>query len=92
MIVNQLIAANADPATQGPPANHNIPKLWDTAGLSELEGDDRYRLLTYKSILTWSGRYPTPKAAKSWENERYEFASIDEPTNSLAIRKALSMN
>jgi hypothetical protein len=62
------------------PTTHDIPKLWLEAGLPELEREDKYRLLLFKSVLYWSGRYATPRSAKAWAKENRTFAELDCPT------------
>lgn len=79
VIAKKLILANADPAAVGIPATHDILALWSEAGLPKLSHEDNYRLLLFKSILTWSGRYPTPKSVKAWEEENKAFAKLDDP-------------
>ena len=61
------------------PASHDIPKLWQDAKLPKLERDNEYRLLMFKSILMWSGRYATPKSAKAWAEENRAFREFDSP-------------
>jgi hypothetical protein len=56
------------------PATHDIPKLWLEAGLPELESEDKNRLLSFQSVLNWSGRYATPRSAKAWAEENRTFA------------------
>jgi hypothetical protein len=51
------------------PVTHDIPKLWQDAELPELDKEDKYRLLLFKSVLMWSGRYGTPRTAKAWAEE-----------------------
>jgi hypothetical protein len=94
VIANRLIAARADPATAGLPATHDIPDLWAQARLPKLESDDRRRLLIFKSILMWSGRYSTPRTVEAWEKENAEFDKLDDPPvapNQFVIRKHLPM-
>lgn len=62
------------------PTTHDIPKLWLKAGLPELEKEDKYRLLLFKRVLSWSGRYATPRSAKAWAEENRTFAELDCPT------------
>jgi hypothetical protein len=59
------------------PTTHDIPKLWLEAGLPELEREDKNRLLLFKSVLSWSGRYATPRSAKAWAEENRTFAEGD---------------
>jgi hypothetical protein len=53
--------------------------LWRDAGLQALSREDRYRLLVFKSVLVWSGRYPTPKSPKAWEAENNAFDALEDP-------------
>jgi HEPN domain-containing protein len=61
------------------PKTHDIPKLWLEAGLPELERDDKYRLLLFKSVLYWSGRYAMPQSAEAWAEENRAFAELEGP-------------
>ncbi|MEA2343202.1 MAG: hypothetical protein QOF63_1371 [Thermoanaerobaculia bacterium] len=78
VIASKLIARGADPSKEGVPATHDLPKLWSDAGLPPLEKEDKYRLQEVKSVLTWSGRYPTPRTVKAWEEETREFAALED--------------
>lgn len=79
VIANTLQAKVADPATEGVPATHDIPKLWKQANLPDLSREDRYRLQVVKSVLMWSGRYATPRTVKAWEEENRAFDALEEP-------------
>lgn len=79
VIASRLRARAADPAAEGVPATHDLPKLWQTAGLPSLSGDDLYRLHLAKSVLSWAGRYPTPRKVKAWEEENREFEALENP-------------
>ena len=81
VIAHKLQARGADPATEGVPATHDLPKLWKDAGLPDLSSDDWYRLHRVKSVLLWSGRYATPRTVKAWEEENKAFASLEGPGN-----------
>jgi hypothetical protein len=52
------------------PMTHDIPKHWKEAGLPVLERQDHLRLLLFKQVLVWSGRYATPRREKDLEEER----------------------
>jgi hypothetical protein len=79
VIASKLRAKGADPATEGVPATHDLPKLWQEAGLPALSGDDLYRLHLAKSVLMWAGRYATPRSVKAWEQENKEFDALEDP-------------
>jgi hypothetical protein len=79
VIARKLQWGGADPKTDGVPATHDVPKLWLDAGLPELSREDRYRLFIFKSVLMWSGRYPTPKSPKVWEAENNAFDELEDP-------------
>ena len=79
VIANALEARAADPATEGVPATHDLPKLWKQANLPKLSREDRYRLQLVKSVLIWSGRYATPRTVKAWEEENKDFEALEEP-------------
>lgn len=84
LIIKAVIARNykargADPATEPVPATHDLPGLWRTAGLPELARKDKYRLLMFKSVLMWSGRYATPRDAAKWKKENEEFDALEDP-------------
>lgn len=83
VIAQQMKMRGADPATEGVPATHDIPALWAQAGLPKLGREDRYRLLRFKSLLMWSGRYATPRTAKALERENEAFRELQPPTDSL---------
>jgi hypothetical protein len=69
VIAQQMTMRRANPSTEGVPTTHDLPALWAQAGLPKLGPEDRYRLLFFKSILMWSGRYATPRTAEAWERE-----------------------
>lgn len=79
VIASKLRARSADPATEGVPATHDLPKLWSTAGLPALPREDKYRLQLVKQILMWSGRYATPRTVRAWEEETKSFAALEDP-------------
>jgi len=79
VIARRMQARGANPATEGVPANHDIPKLWIEAKLPELPREDKYRLLIVKSTLMWSGRYATPRTVKAWEEENKAFNKLEDP-------------
>lgn len=79
VIAEQMKARGADPATEGVPANHDIPKLWCQATLPELGREDKYRLLLVKSVLMWSGRYAIPRTWESWAEENKAFDMLEDP-------------
>jgi hypothetical protein len=79
VIASKLRARSADPATEGVPATHDLPKLWQEAGLPALSSDDLYRLQLVKSVLMWAGRYATPRSVKAWEDENKEFDALEDP-------------
>jgi hypothetical protein len=80
VIASKLRARDADPATEGVPATHNLSNLWREAGLPALSSEDLYRLQLVKSVLTWAGRYATPRSVKAWEEENKEFDALENPT------------
>lgn len=82
VIAQQMIMRNADPAIEGVPPTHDLPALWAQAALPKLRREDRYRLLHFKSILMWSGRYATPRTAKAWERENEAFRALEPTTDS----------
>jgi hypothetical protein len=43
---------------------HDVPKLWQEAGLPAMSNEDRRRLVKIKEILLWSGRYAAPRSDK----------------------------
>jgi hypothetical protein len=48
---------------------HDVPKLWDEAGLPQPSSDDQRRLLHAKRILSWSGRYAAPRTDEQYYKE-----------------------
>jgi len=78
-IAQRMTMRCADPATESVPANHDLPTLWGQAGLMKLGREDRYRLLLFKSVLMWSGRYATPRTAEAWERENEAFRALQPP-------------
>jgi hypothetical protein len=90
VIAQQMEMRRADPATEGVPATHDLPALWAQAGLPKLGREDRYRLLSFKRVLMWSGRYATPRTAEAWDREIEAFAALQPPrpegTRLLGIR------
>ena len=89
LVVKAVIAKNlrtraADPATEGVPPTHDLPKLWRKASLPALSGDDAFRLQLVKSVLLWAGRYPTPRNVKAWEDESREFDALESPSRDKA--------
>jgi hypothetical protein len=74
VVASKLIARAADPSKEGVPATHDLPRLWSHAGLPALGNEDKYRLQLVKSVLMWSGRYPTPRTVKAWEDQRIRCA------------------
>jgi hypothetical protein len=88
----KLKEARADPAKVGIPATHDLPALWKQAGLPGLPREDEYRLLRFKSILMWSGRYATPRTAEAWEKENEVFRALEGPSERkgrLVIRQTI---
>lgn len=73
LIIKAVLAKQLElrraPVSDRVPATHDIPKLWADAGLPELPREDQYRLLLFKSVLMWSGRYVTPRSAKARAEE-----------------------
>lgn len=70
VIAQRMTARGADPAIEGVPATHDLLALWKEAALPTLEREDQLRLLRFKSVLVWSGRYATPRSEKAWSQER----------------------
>ena len=64
-----MTAHGADPLIVGVPATHDLPVLWKEAALPILEREDHLRLLLFKSVLVWAGRYTTPRSEKAWGEE-----------------------
>ena len=81
VIAQRIEARQANPATEGVPANHDIPSLWSQAKLPELPREDKYRLLLVKQTLMWSGRYATPRTVQAWEEENKMFDALEYPPN-----------
>jgi hypothetical protein len=79
----------ADPATEGVPPTHDVPALWAQAGLPKVGREDRYRLLCFKSILMWSGRYGTPRTAEKWEQENEAFRAVEPPRGGRLLRQPI---
>jgi hypothetical protein len=79
VMADKLRARRADPKTEGVPTTHDIPKLWLDAGFPALPREGRYRLAICKSVLVWSGRYPTPKSAKTWKEKNDAFDALEDP-------------
>jgi HEPN domain-containing protein len=52
-------------ASERVPATHDIRRLWQEAGLPQLNREDEHLLLSFKSILNWSGRYATPRKVEN---------------------------
>jgi len=80
VIARKLQAGGANPATTCVPPTHDLPKLWIAARLPELPRDDKYRLLLVKQVLTWSGRYATPRRAEEWNKENQSFDALEDPS------------
>lgn len=80
VIAKQMRERSDDPAVEVVPATHDVPKLWQQAGLPPQIGDDLFRLHLVKSTLMWSGRYSTPKSAKAWQEENKAFDVLENPT------------
>jgi hypothetical protein len=78
VIAHKLQARGADPASEGVPATHDLPKLWEQAKLPQLPADDLYRLHLVKSVLMWSGRYATPRTVKDWSKENKAFDTLEK--------------
>lgn len=69
---------------------HDLPCLWKTAKLSDLDNENKRRLLLVKSILTWSGRYAAPKKdAQLYKEERDDDALKPARGYGLRIEKPL---
>jgi hypothetical protein len=88
LVIKAVIAQNlrnsgANPAEkQGQiPMSHDLPKLWQTAGLLKLPVEDQQRLLLGKSVLMWSGRYATPTSEKNWTTENKEMDKLRKQTS-----------
>lgn len=79
VIARRLRERATDPAEEGVPATHDLPKLWTEAGLPELQREDLYRLQLVKSVLMWSGRYTTPRTVKAWQEENRAFDALEDP-------------
>jgi hypothetical protein len=69
VIAQRMTARGADPSIEGVPAKHDLPVLWKVAALPVLEREDHLRLLLFKSVLLWAGRYATPRSEKAWDEE-----------------------
>jgi hypothetical protein len=78
VIASKMRARSADPAREGIPATHDLPRLWSEAGLPRLSWEDKYRLLLAKQTLMWSGRYSTPRSVKAWEDESRDFDALED--------------
>jgi 4-hydroxy-3-methylbut-2-en-1-yl diphosphate synthase IspG/GcpE len=78
VIAKQLELERAPPSDRVP-ATHDILALWVQAELPALSREDRYRLLLFKSVLMWSGRYATPRTAKVWADENAAFDALNDP-------------
>jgi hypothetical protein len=78
VIARQLRERHADPATEGVPHTHNLPRLWRDAGLPTLPSEDQYRLELATSVLNWSGRYATPTTVKAWEGENKRLKELED--------------
>jgi hypothetical protein len=82
LIVKAVIAKQFEleraPPSDRVPATHNMPTLWGEAGLPVLSREDQYRLLQFKSVLTWSGRYATPRTAKHCAQENAAFDALED--------------
>lgn len=79
VIAQRMTMRCADPAIESVPATHDLPTLWGQAGLTKLGREDCYRLLLFKSVLMWSGRYATPRTAEAWERENEAFRTFQPP-------------
>jgi hypothetical protein len=64
-------------ASERVPHTHNIPKLWQAAGLRQLNREDEHLLISFQSILMWSGRYATPLTVQNWAKEYRAFAELE---------------
>jgi hypothetical protein len=69
VIAQRMTARGADPSMEGVPTTHDLPVLWKEATLPVLEREDHLRLLLFKSVLLWAGRYATPRSEKVWDEE-----------------------
>jgi hypothetical protein len=83
LIVKAVVAKRLElrraPTSDRVPATHDLPALWAAAGLPALPREDQYRLLLFKSVLLWSGRYATPRSAKAWAEENAALRTLDNP-------------
>jgi len=81
LVVKAVIARRfrSQPTSQGIPATHDLPQLWNEAQLPRLPKEDLYRLQLVKSWLMWSGRYATPRTVEAWEKENAEFGVLEDP-------------
>jgi hypothetical protein len=57
-------------------AVHDLPRLWEEAGLPSLSSEDQRRLLIVKSLLSWSGRYAAPKTDDQLNRERAAYDAL----------------
>ena len=92
VIAQTLELQNADPATTGVRPTHDLPALWNEAGLPSVSREDHYRLHRLKAILIWAEKYPTPKTEKAWDEEENVFRQLAEPSEwhgNLVLRKAI---
>ena len=94
VIARRMTARGADPASEGVPTTHDLPALWKEAALPVLEREDQLRLLRFKSVLVWAGRYATPRSEKAWDEERREQRPFENPApqgSKLRARKTTSL-
>jgi hypothetical protein len=61
------------------PMTHDVPKLWQAAGLPTLPTPDRLRLHHAKRILMWAGRYAAPKTDEQFHKELDEEEALKPP-------------
>lgn len=81
LIIKAVIAQNialeySDQVQPKIPTTHDLPSLWGQAHLPGLKNEDQYRLLLCKTVLIWSGRYPTPKSDNVWRQEEDSFKKL----------------
>ena len=80
LIIKAVIVALIDAkqaSSQGLEETHDLPKLWRKAKLPALSREDQCRLAYFKSVLTWLGRYPTPRTAERWQKDIEERESVE---------------
>lgn len=72
VITQRLLSGPISRYVSSVPLHHDVPLLWNDAGLRNPPPDDYGRLVLAKVILVWAGRYPAPVSDKEGEKHDEE--------------------